>query len=329
MLEVFKNEIICTLYHILIGVRSNHVHLYDIKVDVTPIGLRRQARLRREYIYRKSIEDRERTILEKKQRLKSALDSNSLIPTDLRKDAIDLQKTLEWEGEGAEGIQSHIDDEYKWAGTEDPKIMVTTSRDPSSKLKQFAKEIRLIFPNSQRINRGNYEVKQIVEACRANEVTDLIILHEHRGVPDGFVVCHLPYGPTAYFTLSNVVMRHDIPDVGTMSEAFPHLVFNKFSSKLGKRVMNILKYLFPVPKEDSKRVITFANDEDFISFRHHVYKKTEGGKDIDLSEVGPRFEMKLYQIIQETIDHADSADVEWVYRPYMNTAKKRKFFSDD
>ena len=27
-------------------------------------------------------------------------------------------------------------------------------------------------------------------------------------------------------------------------------------------------------------------------FRHHVYRKTEGGKDIELSEVGPRFEMK-------------------------------------
>jgi len=32
-----------------------------------------------------------------------------------------------------------VDDEYKWAGVEDPKLMVTTSRDPSSKLKQFAK----------------------------------------------------------------------------------------------------------------------------------------------------------------------------------------------
>ncbi|KAK3757014.1 hypothetical protein RRG08_055116, partial [Elysia crispata] len=32
-----------------------------------------------------------------------------------------------------------IDDEYRWAGVEDPKIMITTARDPSSKLKQFAK----------------------------------------------------------------------------------------------------------------------------------------------------------------------------------------------
>jgi U3 small nucleolar ribonucleoprotein protein IMP4 len=31
--------------------------------------------------------------------------------------------------------------------------------------------------------------------------------------------------------------------------------------------MDVLKYLFPVPKEDSKRVMTFANEDDFISFR--------------------------------------------------------------
>ena len=55
-------------------------------------------------------------------------------------------------------------------------------------------------------------------------------------VSDGLIVCHLPYGPTASFTLSNCVMRHDIPDVGSMSEAYPHLIFNQFSSKLGERV---------------------------------------------------------------------------------------------
>ncbi|XP_052781619.1 U3 small nucleolar ribonucleoprotein protein IMP4-like [Mya arenaria] len=290
--------------------------------------IRRQARLRREYIYRKSIEDRERTIQEKKQKLKHSLDENKQIPDEIAEDAVDIEKTLNWDDEGADGLTTNVDDEYKWGGVEDPKIMVTTSRDPSSKLKQFAKEIRLVFPNSQRINRGNYEVKQLVDACRSNDVTDLIIVHEHRGVPDGFVVCHLPYGPTAYFTLSNVVMRHDIPDCGTMSEAYPHLIFNNFTSKLGNRVKSILKFLFPVPKEDARRVMTFSNEEDFISFRHHVYKKGEGGRTIELNEVGPRFEMKLYQIVLGTLDTVSSSDVEWVYRPYMNTAKKRKFLTD-
>lgn len=61
--------------------------------------------------------------------------------------------------------------------------------------------------------------------------------------------------------------RHEIPDIGTMSEAYPHLLFNNFTTNLGKRTEKILKYLFPVPKEDSKRVISFANVDDYILFR--------------------------------------------------------------
>lgn len=45
-----------------------------------------------------------------------------------------------------------MDDEYKWAGVEDPKIMITTSRDPSSRLKMFAKvchtHFAITFPSS-------------------------------------------------------------------------------------------------------------------------------------------------------------------------------------
>jgi U3 small nucleolar ribonucleoprotein protein IMP4 len=162
---------------------------------------------------------------------------------------------------------SHYDDEYKWAGVKDPKIIITTSHAPSSRLKMFAKEMKLIIPNSQRINRGNYQSKQLVEACRANDCTDLIILHETRGQPDALQISHLPYGPTAYFTLYNVVMRHDIENCGTMSEQYPHLIFNNFTSQLGKRCVDILKYLFPVPKDDSKRIISFSNNQDYISFR--------------------------------------------------------------
>lgn len=207
---------------------------------------------------------------------------------------------------------------------QDPKILITTSRDPSSRLQQFAKEMRLIFPNSQRINRGNNVIPQIVSACRANEVTDLIILHEHRGVPDGMVISHFPYGPTAFFSLSNVVLRHDIPEAmeNKVSEAYPHLIFSAFSTRLGQRTQSILKYLFPVPKEESRRTIAFINQNDFISFRHHVHKKVLGKEDVEMTEIGPRFEMRLFQIKLGTVD-INEADVEWVLRSYTNTARKR------
>uniref|UniRef100_A0A4W4F6X2 Brix domain-containing protein n=1 Tax=Electrophorus electricus TaxID=8005 RepID=A0A4W4F6X2_ELEEL len=281
-------------------------------------------RLRKEYLYRKAQEDRLRSIEEKKQRVKSALDGAAVtLPLDICKGVLGVNSVLLL---FESGVSSHIDDEYKWAGVEDPKILVTTSRDPSSRLKMFAKEVKLMFPGAQRMNRGNHEVSMLVHACKANDVTDLVIVHETRGQPDGLVVCHLPFGPTAYFTLYNVVMRHDVPDIGTMSEAFPHLVFHNFTSRLGRRVCSILKYLFPVPKEDSKRVITFANKDDFISFRHHTYKKTDH-KNIELTEVGPRFEMKLYMIKLGTLENESIADVEWRHHAYTRTAKKRRFLS--
>lgn len=50
---------------------------------------------------------------------------------------------------------------------------------------------------------------------------------------------------------------------------------------------------------------------------------------IELSEIGPRFQLKLYEIKLGTLDSAGAADTEWALRPYMNTSIKRRFLSDD
>ncbi|CAL9042123.1 unnamed protein product [Musa banksii] len=82
---------------------------------------------------------------------------------------------------------------------------------PPKPLPQFVKELKFVFPNSTRTNRGG-------QVC-------LLWL----------IVCHLSFAPTAYFGLLNVVTRHDIMDknvVGTMSEAYPHLILDNFTSKV-------------------------------------------------------------------------------------------------
>ncbi|KAJ1867882.1 snoRNA-binding rRNA-processing protein imp4 [Coemansia sp. RSA 989] len=279
-----------------------------------------KTRLRREYLYKKSLETQERQTFEKKQKLKEALREGRAIPTELQNEAEELNQALKFD-EAQTAFESTQDDEYARAGIYDPKVVVTTSRDPSSRLQQFAKEMRLVFPNAQRINRGNYVIREVVETCKANEVTDLVIVHETRGQPDGLIVSHFPYGPTVHFTLYNVVLRHDIKDQGNMSEAYPHLIFENFNSHLGNRIRNVLKYLFPVPKADSKRVMTFANDSDFISFRHHVFAKS-AHNEVQLAEVGPRFEMRPYEIRLGTVDMPD-ADKEWALRTYQRTSRKR------
>lgn len=100
--------------------------------------LRRQTRERRQYVYAKSLEAQERQTWERKQQLKDALATGKSLPTELKKDAKQLGRDLAFD-EAQSDPTTHIDNEYSRAGAQDPKIVVTTSRDPSSKLLQFAK----------------------------------------------------------------------------------------------------------------------------------------------------------------------------------------------
>mmetsp|Transcript_32908 Transcript_32908/g.71771 ORF Transcript_32908/g.71771 Transcript_32908/m.71771 type:complete len:295 (-) Transcript_32908:8-892(-) len=290
--------------------------------------IRRTARLRREYLYRKGLEGKEKVQYERKRALKKALEEGKPIPTELRGEAGALKSEIALEDEQTAeyGARSHVDDEYAKAGEVEPKVMLTTSRDPSSRLAQFAKELKLIFPNSQRINRGGLVLGEMVESARNNGFSDIVMVHEHRGEPDGLVVCHLPFGPTAYFGIVNTVLRHDIKDsaqLGKMKEIAPHLIMENFTTPLGERTANVLKHLFPTPKEESKRIITFANSKDYISFRHHVYSKPKGDSSVTLAEAGPRFELRLYQLRLGTMD-SETAEVEWAIRPYMRSGKKQR-----
>ncbi|GAA47412.1 U3 small nucleolar ribonucleoprotein protein IMP4, partial [Clonorchis sinensis] len=293
--------------------------------------LKRQARLRREFIYRRSIEARDVESQRKKDLLRTALKEGKRLPKELENNALDLNEELDWSDEGGDGVAAAEDDEYLWAGTEDPRVVVTTSRSPSSRLKEFAKELRFLVPNATKINRGNYQNKDLLEACLAKQITDLIVVNETRGVPDTLTISHLPFGPTAVFTLYNVHARHEMEAIGRgsgakMPQAYPHHIFHGLNSKLGMRVRSILKHLFPVPKDDSRRVITWYEEDDVILFRHHTYKYVD--KELQVQEHGPSFDMRLYKIWRGPLHEEAAADVEWVYRPYMSTTFKRRFLSE-
>ena len=307
---------------------EEHHHHHDLRRRRRrKIMLRRNARLRKEFIYRKSLEGKERLLYEKKRKIRECLEEGKPIPTELKREEEQLRKEVELEdvhtreyGNLEKGVN---DDEYKNAP--EAKLLLTTSRDPSSRLLQFCKELKLLFPTSSRINRGSQILPDLVELGKTSEFTDIVIVHEHRGEPDGLVISHLPFGPTAYFGISDTVMRHDVKDANLpkVSEQFPHIICENFTSELGKRTANVLRHLFPRPKEKSKRVVTFANSLDFISVRHHTYDMPKGPKSLSLNEIGPRFELRLYQLKLGTVDQ-DDADVEWSLRPFMRSAKKQR-----
>mmetsp|Transcript_15988 Transcript_15988/g.23985 ORF Transcript_15988/g.23985 Transcript_15988/m.23985 type:complete len:294 (-) Transcript_15988:1907-2788(-) len=284
---------------------------------------RRNVRLRREYLYSRSLEGKERELFEKKRRVREALAAGKPIPTDLVNEETELRRLLAYDDASMRAPDAMLDNEYAQTlrGERMPKICITTSRAPSSRLKQFAKELKHLFPNANTINRGNTKIAHLADATRRAEFSDIIIVHETRGQPDGLVISHLPVGPTTYFTVSNCVLRHDIEDAPNFStDSPPHLIFHNFDAnkRLANRICTILKCLFPVPRRDAKRIATFYNSDDVIAFRHHTIT-SDVKPPADILELGPRFDLFPYQIKLGCIDEPH-VDVEWVLRPYLNRA---------
>ncbi|KAL3467964.1 anticodon-binding protein [Aspergillus heterothallicus] len=297
--------------------------------------IRRQARERRDYLYRRALQLRDASIAEKRAQLKESLATGKQLDPSIAND-----KTLREDFKFDESLPSadkknkdsdllDLDDEYALtSGIVDPRPIVTTSRSPSVRLGTFAKEIRLLLPTSIRLNRGNLVLPDLVSSANSAGLTDMILLHEHRGTPTAMTISHLPHGPTASFSLHNVVLRADIPNAarGTVSESYPHLIFEGFKTKLGERVVQVLKHLFP-PRETGKvgnRVVSFVNKEDNIEVRHHVFVKT-GYKDVELAEVGPRMTMRLFEIRGGSLEKGSSGDVEWALTQYTRTSRKKDY----
>ena len=97
-------------------------------------------RLRKEYLYRKSLESKEAAVYDKKRQIREALEQGKSIPTELRGEEPKLREEMGWEDERTEvgEVAEEMDDEYAYAGSRDPKICVTTSRDPSSRQSRSA-----------------------------------------------------------------------------------------------------------------------------------------------------------------------------------------------
>ncbi|KKF97513.1 U3 small nucleolar ribonucleoprotein IMP4 [Ceratocystis platani] len=146
--------------------------------------IRKQARQRRDYLHRRAITLRDAEISEKRAKLRASLASGKPLDPSIAKDT-GLRKDLPYD-ESQPDLTTHerldMDDEYaELSGIVEPRVMVTTSRDPSTRLAAFSKEIRLLFPTAIRLNRGNLILPELVHSCKSNGLSDVVLLHEHRG----------------------------------------------------------------------------------------------------------------------------------------------------
>jgi U3 small nucleolar ribonucleoprotein protein IMP4 len=89
---------------------------------------------RRELLFRKKKEQNQNSLQERREFIKDAVDKGNTLPHDMRKGSKKMAEDSTW----GEQIDT-VDDEYRWAGCQNPKVVITTSRDPSSSLKRFVK----------------------------------------------------------------------------------------------------------------------------------------------------------------------------------------------
>ena len=293
--------------------------------------IRRQARERRDYLYRRALQLKDASIAEKRALLKRSLATGKPLDPAVANDK-SLRKDFKYDeslNDDTIAAKESIDDEYAMlSGLTDPRPLLTTSRSPSTRLSAFSKEIRLMLPTAIRLNRGNLILPNLLQSAKAAALSDIILLHEHRGTPTAMTISHLPHGPTASFSLHNVVLRMDIPNAsrGTVSESYPHLIFEGFTTRLGKRVVKILQHVFPPrdgPHKVGNRVITFKNVDDSIEVRHHVFVQTSY-RECELGEVGPRMTMKCFEIRGGTLEK-DAGEKEWSLSQYTRTARKKNY----
>lgn len=137
------------------------------------------------------------------------------------------------------------------------------------------------------------------------------------------VISKLPAGPTAFFKISNVVLRNKIQNYGKRTSHQPELILNNFDTRLGHRVGRFLGSLFPhAPQLQGRQVVTFHNQRDYIFVRQHRYVfDTE--KKARLQELGPQFTLKL-RWLQEGRFDTKFGEYEWMHkRKEMDTTRRR------
>lgn len=99
--------------------------------------IRKNIRMRKEYLYHKSEEIKNKGDQDNRFKLKNAQNNDRKVPNELRKVAGKVQHDLELADDKTIVARLNVDDEYEDAKFRDPKILVTTSRNPSQRLVSF------------------------------------------------------------------------------------------------------------------------------------------------------------------------------------------------
>ena len=64
------------------------------------------------------------------------------------------------------------------------KIMLTTSRNPTPRIRTFCKDLARVIPNILHVNRGKMSINQVAEKALDYNVNHVAIVERWQGSPD-------------------------------------------------------------------------------------------------------------------------------------------------
>ncbi|XP_955086.1 RNA processing factor, putative [Theileria annulata] len=152
-----------------------------------------------------------------------------------------------------------------------PKLLITSTRRPSEKMRTYMKELLLVLSNSFYFAREEYKLKEVVKHAKENGFTSILLVTQGSNkLPNGLYICSLPRGPTTFFKLTSLKLASEMKGAGVLVATKPEIVLNSFNTRLGRRIGRQIASLFSLdPEFEGRRVITFHNQRDMIFFRHH------------------------------------------------------------
>ena len=249
-----------------------------------------------------------------------------LEPTTIENTRVVNDSVVDVDDEELVGAQDEDEFAAFFRGNKEPKLMITTMKKPSARVRAFLKCILKVIPNTFYFKRLGYNISSIVRYASNYDFTGILVLQEKSAQPIGIYCCHLPYGPTFFYRLTNMKLPQEIPGAVDSTDNNPELIFNNFDSWYGQRSMRQLTSLFPRQQQlQYRRCITFHNMRDYVFFRHHRYDFKDNLERVAIKEIGPRFTLKLRWIQKGTF--STKGKYEFMWRADMQINRKLFFMS--
>lgn len=243
-----------------------------------------------EYLNRKEKEQIEEAINQSKEKLKECYETETKLPHELKE---------------KENLISEILYNLHYQETKELlKVFVTTSRGPSSMLREFSKRISLIF-NGKLVSRGQTNQSEFMEMVVSDNVGLLITTTESHGLPASLSFNFIKVGKCFHFTILNYRAKKEVEKRNLKQNCA--LMFEGIENKIGIEFKNLVSLIFKMHEQFS-RVLLFKNENDILSFKHFFLENK-------IVEDVFSFDMKLYKIDNEI-------EEEFVARNFINSTNK-------